>query len=427
MSRALFLTFACVLMVFARAAVASDGSALFADGERAFAAGDYHEALRLFTAARKVGSTGPSTYYNIGVCQYRLRDYDAAEATFATLAAEFPAMRPLAEYNRGLALRADGNLAEARVAFDRARSSTDDKLIALANVQLREIGAGQTVADAYWTGYFAAGLGHDDNVALLNEIVVPSSEAASPLAEVLGVLTWNFGPRPMRFDASAYAVRYPEVGYYDQTAVRLALEAEQRLGQWTLIAGPTLGRSTLDGEAYEERIGADLRARRRVGMDFIFEARAVYDDADAAAASFAYLDGSRRLLRLSMQHTGAVRIRAAYDLERHSRADPGVSPSRQRMSVVYQRAISQPWVLDATLAHRTSRYRGAIAPRDERLLELALGARRELLNNWMIGVEYRWFDNDSTVDEFVYGGQRIAVGLSKNFTGIDRAGERSLE
>ena len=141
MSRALLLTIACLIMAFARAAAGADASALFADGERAFAAGEYQEALRLFTAAREAGSTGPSSYYNIGVCQYRLRDYAAAEATFATLAAEFPAMRELAEYNRGLALRATGNLADARVAFERARSSTDDKIVALANAQLGEIGA----------------------------------------------------------------------------------------------------------------------------------------------------------------------------------------------------------------------------------------------------------------------------------------------
>ena len=67
-------------------------------------------------------------------------------------------MRELAEYNRGLALRANGNLADARVAFERARSSTDDKIVALANAQLGEIGAPQIVDEPKWTGYFAGRL-----------------------------------------------------------------------------------------------------------------------------------------------------------------------------------------------------------------------------------------------------------------------------
>ncbi len=424
MSRALFLTLACLIMTLPRTAFAADGSALFADGERAFAAGQYREALRLFTAARDAGSAGPSSYYNIGVCQYRLGDYDSAEATFESLAAEFPAFVELAEYNRGLALRADGNTAAARVAFVRARSSTDEKLVQLANAQLRALGAAPSVAEPpsagepRWTGYFAGALGYDDNVALLNELVLTSSEASSPFAEMLGVLTRDFGPKPLRFDASAYAVHYPDVGDFDQTAVRLSLAAEQRLGQWTLLAGPTVGRSTLDGEGFEELVGADFRARRGFGRGFIFEARALYDDTNAANASFAYLDGSRRFLRLSMQHTGAARVRAGYDVERNDREDPGVSPSRERWSIGYQRQWSENWAADAALAHRTSRYSAASVPRDERLLELSLSARRELRGNWTLGLEYQWFDNDSSADEFAYDGQRVALGLSRSFYGI---------
>ena len=146
------LATACLLLAFARAGMAADASALFADGERAFAAGDYHEALQSFTAAREAGSAGPSTHYNIAVCQYRLRDYDAAEATFAALAAEFPALRELAEYNRGLALRARGDPAEARVAFERARASDDDKIVALADAQLGELGPARTAARTRWNG-----------------------------------------------------------------------------------------------------------------------------------------------------------------------------------------------------------------------------------------------------------------------------------
>jgi tetratricopeptide (TPR) repeat protein len=415
MFRALVVAIASIVVAFASAAQV-DSSALFADGERAFAAGNYQEALRLFAAAREAGATGPSSYYNIGVCQYRLRDYAAAEATFALLATEFPAMRELAEYNRGLALRADGRYADARVAFERARLSTDDKIVALANAQLAERGATRVVDEPRWLGYFAGGLGHDDNVALLNELVLTSTEASSPLAEVLGVLTRDVGQK-LRFDFSGYAVHYPDVGNFDQTALRLSLAAEQPLGRWTLLVGPTLGRSTFDGDGFEELFGADLRLRRSFGAAFVFEARAVYDDVAAADSRFGYLNGSRRLMRLSVQHTGAGRIRAGYDAEREDRADPGVSPSRERFGVVYQRRFSERWNADAAIAYRTSRYDAASVPREEQLLELTFAARRVLKSNWTLGVEYQWFDNDSTVEDFAYDGQRFALGFSRSFYG----------
>jgi hypothetical protein len=417
MFRALAFAIACMIL-FARAASGADASALFADGERAFAAGEYSEALRLFTAARDAGSTGPSSFYNVGVCQYRLGDYSAAEATFAMLAAEFPAMRELAEYNRGLSLRAASKWAEAGVAFERARKSTDEKIVALANAQLVEIGATRVVDEPTWGGYFSGGIGHDDNVALLNELVLTGAEAASPLAEVLGVLSRDFRPRPLRFDASAYAVHYPDVGDFDQTALRLSLEAEQRLGEWTLLVGPTLGRSTLNGDAFEELIGADLRLRRSFGMGFVFEARAIYDDIGAGDSRFAYLEGWHRQLRLSVQHTGKGRVRAGYDVEREDRADPGVSPSRKRFAVVYQRRLSETWSAEATLAHRTSSYDAATIPREERLFDLSFAARRSLARNWTLDVQYQWFDNESTVEDFSYDGQRFTFGLSRSFYGF---------
>jgi tetratricopeptide (TPR) repeat protein len=194
MVRAVLVAVVCMLLASARIACAQDGSALFAEGERAFAAGEYGDALRSFTAAREAGSTGPSSYYNIGVCQYLLRDYDAAEATFAALAAEFPAMRELAEYNRGLALRADGDLVAARQAFERARASADEKIAALAGAQLGELGPLPTASASRWQGYVSGALGYDDNVALVDELLLPSGQSSSsPLTDLVGVLSKNLG------------------------------------------------------------------------------------------------------------------------------------------------------------------------------------------------------------------------------------------
>jgi hypothetical protein len=415
MVRVLLVTLAFVLLGSARAAAGADASTLFADGERAFAAGEYRDALRLFTAARAAGSTGPSSYYNIGVCQHLLGDYVAAETTFAALAAEFPAFREIAEYNRGLALRERGDTPAARAAFNRALSSSDEKIVALARANLAELGA-VPAAEPKWSGYFGTGFGYDDNVALVDELVLPSGDASSPLAEVLGVLTRDFA-RPLRFDATGYAVSYPEVRDFDQTAVRLSFVGEQRLGAWTLVVGPTLGWSTFDGDGFEELVGADLRLRRGVGSGLLFEARALYDDSSAGSERFAYLEGSRRLLRLSLQHTGRARVRGGYDYERNDRADPGVSPTRERWSLVYQRALSATWSVDTAFAHRTSRYEQASVPREERLLELSLAARREIGGSWVLGAEYQWFDNDATVDVYTYEGQRVVLGLSRSFYG----------
>ena len=410
------LTVACVLLIFARAACGAEASALFTRAEQAFAAGEHRAALELFEAAREAGSAGPSSYYNIGVCQYLLQDYAAAEQTFATLAAEFPAMRELAEYNRGLALRAGGDSAAAQRAFERARSSSDEKIVSLADTQLRELGVLPNAVEPSWQGYVSGGLGYDDNVALVDDLLLTAGESSSSaLSEVLGVLSRDFGATPLRLDMTGYWVRYPSASEFDQSALRVALVTRRELGAWTLTAGPALSRTTLDGDGFEEAMGADLRLRRFFGGDLSFEARAVYDDVDAGSARFSYLDGSRRQLRFALQHTGSGRIRVGYDLESNDRADRGVSASRQRWSVAYQWSLPAEWTADAALTRRTSRYSDASVPRKERLLDVSFAANRELSIGWMLGASYRWSDNDSSVDAFSYEGQRVGLGLSRSF------------
>jgi tetratricopeptide (TPR) repeat protein len=415
MLRALLVAIVYTLFAFARAASAAEASELFSGGEQAFAAGDYREALRQFNEARQVGSSGPSIYYNIGVCQYMLRDYRAAERTFAELAAQFPAMRELAEYNRGLALRAQGESADARAAFERARSSSDEKVTALANAQLLQLGGSSAGADARWSGYLSGGIGYDDIVALIDELVLTSGSSSSPLVEALGVLTRDFGSVPLRVDASGYWVRYASADEFDQSALRVALVTEHDLGAWTLFAGPTLARTTLDGDGFEDLIGVDLRLRRSLGESLSFETRFIYDDADAGEARFAYLEGSRRQVRFALAHRGTGRARVGYDLESNDRADPGVSASRQRWSVTYQWQLPAQWAADAGFVHRKSRYRDATLPREERLLVLSFGARRDLQVGWTLAADYRWSDNDSTVDVFSYEAQRVSFGLSRSF------------
>ena len=418
MFRALLFAAVCALPAFVAAAQGADASALFAQGERAFAAADYREAVRLFTAARDAGAAEPSSSYNLGVSQYRLADYAAAEATFARLAAQFPALRELAEYNRGLALRAAGDVAAASTAFGRARASTDEKIAALANAHLGELDSSPLTprAQSRLQAYVSGAIGYDDNVLLVDDLLLTAGQSSSSsLAELIGVLSRDFGSTPLRVDATGYWIRYADASEFDQSALRVALVAEGNLGAWTFAAGPTVARSALDGDGFEELIGADLRLRRGFDSGLSFEVRAVYDDVGAGAERFSYLEGSRRQLRIGVQHTGNARVRVGFDLERNERADPGVSASRQRWSVAYQWQLPADWSADTALIHRKSRYSEANVPRDERLVEWSFTANRELSIGWTLNASYRWSDNDSNVDVFSYDGQRVALGLGRSF------------
>ena len=103
------------------------------------------------------------------------QQFEQAAADFDDLGHRFPAMRGLAEYNRGLALLGLARAEEAREAFLDAATYGDEKLAGLAAEQLRELGetAPPPAPASAWYGSVELGVGHDDNVALVDEVTLP--------------------------------------------------------------------------------------------------------------------------------------------------------------------------------------------------------------------------------------------------------------
>jgi tetratricopeptide (TPR) repeat protein len=391
----------------------------FTDATTAFTAGDYARALTLFEAERARGADTAAVAYNIGVCQYRLGDYADAVASFRSLAQRFAEFRALAEYNRGLALRALNRRKEAGAAFEAARTSEDDRLAALATDALADLRATAPATTSRWQSYFSVAVGHDDNVALVDQLSLPASVSAdSPLTELVGYASHELAGRvPLRLDFSGYVVRYAADHAFDQDSLRFDAVFHWRAADhWTIEASPYLASSTLDGDGFERTLGAQLRALRSFGEQLTFDARFAYDDIDSPATRFAFVAGHRERLRFGIEHaTGLRRLRVYYEHEVQDRADPGVSPYRDRLAASITRPLLGRWLMDGGISRRASRYEALVVPRDERLVELAFTARRELRAGWALNMDYRWADNASNVSQFGYTSRRISAGVSRAF------------
>jgi len=401
-------------------AVRAQSEEPFAAGTAAFEQGDYLRALSFFEGARSQGADSAALRYNIGVCQYRVGDYAAAEATFRDLAVRYPSFAALAEYNRGLALLALQRRDEAAAAFTRARTEGDERLAALADSALAELRtASESPAPSRWRGYFSVAAGHDDNVALVDELSLPANvAAASPLTELLGYARHQTPTRiPLRVDLSGYVVRYADSAVFDQEAFRVDASFLWNAGDaWRFEAGPYFSNSTLDGDGFERTLGAQVRAIRSIGERLAFDARFVYDDIESPSARFDFVSGHRERVRFGLERSDADRhLRVAYEFESQDRADPGVSPDRNRLTLSLSQRLRGRWFIDGGLAHRTSRYDGLAVSRKERLVELTLGARRELQRGWLLNADYRWANNDSNIALFSYTSRRATAGISRAF------------
>lgn len=412
-------SFCCALLLTATFAApcAAPPTGEFVAATTAFEAGDFEQALRLFQAALAAGADSPALHYNIGVCQYRLGDHAAAAATFGRLGERFPAFAPIAEYNRGLALLALGETGAARAAFERARNEGDEGLAGLAASALASLDPA-AVPRSRWLGYFDLAVGHDDNVALVDELSLPATlSASSSFTEVLGYASHRFGQRvPFRLDLSGYLVRYADAPEFDQEALRIDSAFEWSAGAWRIEAGPRVAESTLDGDGFERVFGAGVLALRSITQRVTFDVQLVYDDVTAASSRFDFIEGTRERLRVGLDsRMERQRVRVGYEIETNERVSASVSPSRDRFVVNYQRRFGAFWSLDGTVAYRSSDYDGISPPREEELMEVTATGRRSLPNGWLFGAEYRLADNDASAAEFSYRSHRFSIAIGKGF------------
>jgi len=388
----------------------------FAAASAAFERGDYANALTLFEAAR-AGADGPAVPFNIGVCEYKLGRYVEAEAEFASLAERFPSMRALAEYNRGLALLGAKHDADARAAFNAASAAGDPKIAVLSAERLAELGPGHgPSAQPSWQGFIQLGAGHDDNVALVDEVALPVGQSAgSPLVELFGFGGRALaGPARARLDFGGYVVRYADAPQFDENSLNVAATFARARGPWSFDLTPRYERSTLGGNPFESETGVAVRVDRPLGRGLRFNAFAAYADIGSLEQQYDALAGARRQLRLMLtQPVTRGRFTAGLELEDNDRAEASVSSTRRRVVLGYRRGVGADWSLEGAVAYRRTSYDKPSG--DERLTEVLVSARRALGHDWAFTVDYRRSDNDADLTEFTYSADRIAVGISRAF------------
>lgn len=394
----------------------------FAAGSRAFQAGDWEQALRQFRSARDAGMQGPAVWYNIGVAQYRLGRLAEAVETFRSIADRFPDMAPLAQYNAGLALAKQARFEEAEAALLQASRDGDAKVARLAGAMLDRLprqaaGSPGGSREGGWTGFTDFSAGFDDNVALLDDTVLPAGDSAdSPFLQFYGHAGTPATSGGWRATGSAYAVRYPDAGQFDQNVLRLGAGRLWLWRDWRVEAGPHVSYSTLDGDGFERRLGGTLAVSRAFGPDVRFTAQVALEDVSEVESRFGFVAGTRRMLELRLQRSVRDgRILLEYEWTGDDRAAASVSPVRHELVAGYRHWIGDAWSAEAAVAFRSSRYDDLALPRDEDRRELSLALSRDLPGDWQLTGQYRLSDNDSNVDGFGYSRSRLAIGVNRVF------------
>lgn len=393
----------------------------FAVGTRAFAEQDYAQALAEFRAAIEAGNDSAAVRYNLAVCHYRLGNYAAAENEFRGLGRRFPEMRPLADYNLGLALTRQSRTRKARAAFEDALREGDERLAALASTMLDRLAAAETPQsrEQPWTRLVDLRVGHDDNVVLIDAASLPADLSAdSAFAEVLGYTGGPIGSEgAWRLDASGYLVTYRDAAEFDQGNLYLRARYRWRGARSTLLAGPHVSATTLDGGIFEQSLGAGIEWQRSLASGRASLATVLtHDEIEDVEPEFAYVRGQRTRLRLLVDtRLAGGRLSIESQLERDDRAGARVSADRQRYLGRYRRAFGEAWSGELSYEYRVSDYGNASTPREEKRHRTGIDIARLLRSDWRLNFAFQYSDNESTDPLYAYDRRRAGVGISRIF------------
>lgn len=393
----------------------------WSDGNAAFERGDYGAALRYFEAARDAGISGPAVHYNIAVCQYKLEQYAEAGQTFAFIAGEYPGMAGLAEYNLGLVAQRTGDTDAAVEHFLRAyRTSPDNETIrVLASNQLAEI-APEKRAAARWSGAFGVRAGYDDNIVLRDTAGISSGVTSeSPMLDVFASISRPFPSLQdgLTLEGSAYAIRYFDADDFDQHEITAGARYEWQPGSWRIATSANAGAGWLGGDAFDRRVGLAVDGYRSLGGDASVYLAYYYDDISDGDDVFAGIGGTRQQLvaRYRKYLSDGRRLLVRLRHEDNDRRDPGVSPTRTGLSIDYRYLPDAGWGFEVGASHRRSRFSEITVSRTENLLATRFALTRHLANSWILLVEYRYSDNDSSDPEFSYQQNVLTVSAMRTF------------
>jgi tetratricopeptide (TPR) repeat protein len=405
----------------ARLALPAEPTGL-ADGVRAYRAGDFRTAEQLFRAALAEQPQSAAALFNLGLSQYRLGDFAAARRSFLALRA-YPEMTAVAEYHLGLVAARTGQPERAAGHLRAAAAGGDDRLRRLARAALEMLG--ERPVALVPAAYALLALGADSNRNRLDEdYEIPGRDTEGAYHEFSGVLQYPLGwMDDLELRSNLFQRDYLDDDALDQRSAQVSLRKSWRFGHWQLSTAPGGEVVHLDQRGVVSSLGLALQAVRRAGsMTF----RARYEPAQLwAEPEIDYLEGTRQRLDLGYEmQFGRVLLALGYDVEDNSdaaRALDDVSgtqpPLRHGPRLRLSRALTPRLTLDLNAAWHEGRYRDidspffAIERRIDDQMYLGSTLRWRLGESWGLRLDYRFYDNESTLELYDYDRHMAQLGV----------------
>ncbi|MDR9437726.1 MAG: tetratricopeptide repeat protein, partial [Thiohalophilus sp.] len=412
---------ALLLGTITPALAATAGQSEFDQGLKAAQSGRHQQAIKAFLQAQQAGFDKPALHYNLGVSYFRLGDYARARQQFERLTRD-PQWAALAHYNLGLVARRLDDSDRAADHFEQAyRRSDNTRLRALAATALDRLPVSRRDAGTTVSATVAAG--YDSNVALAPDAETVNLSDNSDLFVEAGALINHRLSADRYLFGGLHVRQYTDVSEYDQYSLRLGLNQLHTGQRWQLDVSGYVDTIYVDSSRFEQSLNVDVRARRPLAGGKVLGLRYQAGLIDGGSR-YAYLGGWQQRLGIDgWLPTDAGRLRLGYQLELNDRDDLtqsgeffSYSPTRHKLFVVLDRSGPGDWHYTLRGEYRYSDYadpyrisNGTITEvqREDHRYLAGVRGQRKLSEKTDLFLDYRYIDNDSTLEAYDYARHQI--------------------
>ncbi|RFA34374.1 hypothetical protein CAL65_15120 [Alkalilimnicola ehrlichii] len=417
-----------MLLALAGAASGQTSEQVYRSALDAARAGDYPVAIAGFEQAKAAGLTHSRLFYNLAVSHYQLGNLHAARQAFLR-ASRDPDLAALSHYNLGLLARARGERSRTLYHFSLARDyAQTEELRRLAAEALAAVPARQPLLEWELAG------GYDRSFEVYDAVESVRQRRGAGFYSL-----WGYADHTMPLgDAHEYtvyltatALDYPAAAEADFTYVDMGAELVLPHAAWDHVLSLAAYHSAFGGDTLERALvlsaatSRDLDSRRRLRAEYSLSAI-------DGGSRYRYFDGLSHRLRLGLDSlsTPALSWGGNYDLLYNDRRDladeygvASVSPVRHGVGAYIRYRIRERIVLDFGSEARFSRYR------DRHRMVDGFSRRREdvfwrvnaeidyrlLPGGWRSFLRLEWVENDSSLEQYRYGGPQVSAGIGWRF------------
>lgn len=414
----------------------------FAAGTAAARQGDDPTALQQFNKALAAGMQTAVLYYNIGVTCYRLGYLNQAAYAFKR-AARSPKMAGLAYYNLGLITRSQDRPSQAIAFFQQAeRAAKTENLKKLSQLALESMAPETTVRQSPAGGTEAPGsksergllwmqfsAGYDDNVLLIQSEESGVSGEDDTLAGTM-LFGHYYATGNRRHGLRLYGLilldRHSNLDNFDSDIRGGGADYSVTTSRWRHNLDLMLLQTGLGGDKLENTTRLTFSNVTALTNTLQLKLQLGYESIDASPA-YTFLEGNRQIGKIGLSgenESWALEYNLEYDDREDYLTQDGefqsFSPQQQALVFTKRVGFGGTWTLELEGAYLQNRYRdeniltdGTRLTRKDNRPSLTVGLYKTWLNDWRVGGELNYVENESNLDENDYTRHAFTLTLDK--------------